>query len=49
MAAANYTEWEHHIPDYSVADDGFGNLEYTDLDLFWYNVDNMRYEREGAH
>lgn len=45
----NYTEWEHHVPDYTWADDGFGNLILTELDMFWYNVDNMRYEREGLH
>lgn len=36
----NYTDWEHHVPDYGLADDGFGNLEIVELDMFWYNVDN---------
>ena len=37
----HYTEWEHHIPDYTYADDGFGNLQTTDLDVFWFNVDQI--------
>lgn len=40
----NYVAWERHIPDYSVADDGFGNLCYTDLDAFWFNVNRMMLE-----
>lgn len=42
----NYTDWDHHIPDHSMVDDGFGNLIWTDLDLFWYNVGRMQ---EGCH
>jgi hypothetical protein len=35
----NYTEWEHHVPDHTVADDGFGNLLLTNIDTFWFNVE----------
>lgn len=36
----NYCEWHHRIVDVSFADDGFGNLVMTSVDLFWHNVEN---------
>lgn len=35
------TEWEHHIVDHTYADDGFGNLLTTDLDVFFFNIDQI--------
>lgn len=37
----NYLDWEHHIPDLSMADDGYGDLVYTPLDAFFFNNDRM--------
>lgn len=42
----NYTQWDHWIPDHTYADDGFGFLHMTELDMFWFNVDRFN---EGVH
>ena len=40
----NYTDWQHHIPDYTFADDGFGFLIRTELDPFFFNLDQIMQE-----
>lgn len=44
----NYCMWEHHIPDFTFADDGFGELHMTDIDTFWYNVGTQLTDLEAV-
>lgn len=36
----NYCYWDNWIYDITYADDGFGNLIMTELDTFWYVMNN---------